>query len=286
MKRLAEKLIGIFLAVVGIVGVVVELLTTPGWLGKGSLLFLSALLVLLGLFLIGVSTWKSHRISRALPPIKQVEDICTSYQVSAATRDEVDWIAHQEEEVYLFGDAVPKHVLLEWYDSNPTGFSVIKMPNGQKIGHIDLLPIRPNTLRAFIDGNIVEKDIRGDSLFSPGDRNEIRSLYVESIAVQPPKRLSKAPAVICVLTNFLVLVERIADLASVEDVYAIAASSSGETLLKGLGFDALKSGDNRADRHNLYHVMFKDLAQRIGVICGKRFPEESLERIVPQSKNS
>jgi hypothetical protein len=116
------------------------------------------------------------------------------------------------------GDAVPKHVLVEWYDANPTGFSVIKMPNGQKIGHIDLLPIRPNTLRAFIAGNIVEKDIRGDSLYSPSDRNQIKDLYVESIAVLPPKRLSKAPAVLCVLTNFGVLVERIANSASVERV--------------------------------------------------------------------
>src|SRR2546421_13091817 len=102
MKRLAEKLIGIFLAVVGVVGVVVELLVTPGWLGKGSLLFISGLFVLFGLFLIAFSARKSYRTSRALPPIKQVEDICTSYQVSAATRDEVDWIARQEEEVYVF----------------------------------------------------------------------------------------------------------------------------------------------------------------------------------------
>lgn len=286
MKRLLGNIVGVFVAVVGIVGVIVQLLSTPGWLGKGSLLFLSLVLVLLGLFLVFYSSWRNYRTSRALPPINQLEDICMSYQVAAATRDEVDWIAHQEAEVYVFGDAVPKHVLVEWYDANPTGFSVIKMPNGQKIGHIDLLPIRPNTLRAFINGDIVEKDIRGDSLYAPTDRDQIRDLYVESIAVLPPKNLSKAPAVLCVLTNFGALVERIGDSASVDTVYAIAASGSGETLLRRLGFDQLKLAENRADRHDLYRVAFTDLARNISVICGKRFPEESLKTILSKRKKT
>ena len=286
MKQIVGKVIGIFLALAGLVGVVVQLLSTPGRLGTGSLLLLSAVLIIFGLWIVFYSTWRSYKTARALPQIAQLEDICTGYHISPATYEEVDWIARQEEEVYLSGDAIPKHVLSEWYNANPEGFSVIKMPNGQKIGHIDLLPVRPNTLATFIEGNIVEKDIRGDSLYSPQERSQIKNLYVESIAVVPPKRFSNAPAVLCVLTNFGDLVARVCDLDTVENVYAIAASRSGEALLRRLGFDQIRPAQGRKDQHDLYRVAFADLAKNITTICGRRFPEESIEKTISNKASS
>ncbi len=235
MKRLITEVLGIFLAIAGLVGVVVQLVTTPGRLGWGSLLFLFVVLTLLGLWLVLYSMWKRHRTSRALPQINQLDDLCIGYRVTPATTEDIDWIARQEQEVYVTGDAVPRHVLAEWYEANPSGFSVIKMPNGERIGHLDILPVRPKTLAKFIEGNIVERDIRGDSLYSSAERAQIRDLYVESIAVLPPKKFSNAPAILCILTTFGSVIGRICEPTSAESVYAIAASKSGEGLLDAWG---------------------------------------------------
>jgi len=55
--------------------------------------------------------------------------------------------------------------------------------NGQKVGHIDILPLRPATFQTFFEGNVVERDIRGDSLYTQKEKHLIRDLYVESIII-------------------------------------------------------------------------------------------------------
>jgi hypothetical protein len=273
MKREISKAVGMFIAIAGIVGVVVQLLTTPAGLRAISFLFLFVTLLGLGIWLISQSKFKNRKASRALPPVEQIEDICTGYQIAQASADEIDWIARLEAQVYTPDDAIPKRVLMEWYEKNATGFSVIRMTNGQKVGHIDILPLRPATQKAFLQGDIVEKDIRGDSLYSRSESQLIQDLYVESIIVLPPKGFSKAPAILCVLTNFIALVGRMCDPNSVQKIYAIAASQSGDRLLRRLGFDPIGSSEGRVDHHDLFSVQFSELTKNIAAICGSRFPE-------------
>jgi hypothetical protein len=273
MKRETSKAVGIFIVIAGVVGVVVQVLTAPAGLRAISFVFLFVTLLFLGIWLVFQSQLRNRKAGRALPPIEQLEDICTGYQIAQATEDEIDWIARLEAQVYTPEDAIPNRVLMEWYEKNPAGFSVIKMTNGQKVGHIDILPLRPTTQKAFLQGHIVEKDVRGDSLYSPSERHLIRDLYVESIIVLPPKGFSKAPAILCVLTNFVSLVERICDPKTVQNVYAIAASQSGDRLLRRLGFDPIISSESRSDHHDLFSVKFSELTKNITAICGSRFPE-------------
>jgi len=273
MKRELGKAIGIFVAVAGLIGVIVQLLTTSGKVRTISFLALFGTLILLGVWILVFSMWRRRRAGRALPPREQLDELSIGYRTVQASSKEIDWIADLERQVYTHEDAVPKHILKEWYKSNPTGFSVIRMTNSQKIGHIDILPIRPTTLNTFVEGNIVERDIRGDSLYAPGDRESIRDIYVESIIVLPPKGFSKVPAMLSVLKSFNGLVERICDPTRLDNVYAIAASTSGERLLRRLGFDLLVPSKNRADEHDLFVVKFIDLAARIKTILAARHSE-------------
>jgi hypothetical protein len=272
MRHETTKAVGIFLALAGLVGSVVQLLTTEGGLGKISLTILFASLLALGAWVFASGVMRKWKAAKALPQVSQLEDICAGYYMEPATAADVDWIARLEAQVYTAADAVPGHVLREWYESNPDGFNIIRMRNGERVGHIDLLPLRPATLRKFLEGTIVEKDIRGDSLYPPSERAQIKDLYVESIIVLPPKGYSNAPAILCVLTNFAALVERVCDPAQVESIYAMAASSSGERLLKRLGFDLLTPGDQRADRHGVFCARFGELSENIITICSPRFP--------------
>ena len=276
MKPHLERAIGIFVAAAGLLGVIVQLLTSPTPIRAISLLTLFAVILILGLWIIGRNIWLKRKARRGLPQIAKLEEICTGYSIEPATSDEIDWIADLEAQVYPSEDAVPAHILKEWHACNPTGFSVVRMGNGQKIGHMDILPLKPITLKVFLDGNIMERDIRGDSLYTPSESNHIRDLYVESIIVLPPKGLSNAPAILCLLSGFIPLVKRICDPNRVETIYAIAASASGESLLRHLGFDQVKGGQNRKDQHDVFAVKFERLASNIAKICGDRLKDTEL----------
>jgi len=283
MKSEVRKAVGVFLALSGLIGVVVQILSLSGALRTASLIAVFGLLTALGLwvFVSGVTT--KRRAHKALPEIETIEDICTTYRALQATIEEMDWISTLEHNVYSAVDAVPREVLLEWYGTNPRGFSVIKMPNNAKVGHIDLLPIRPATFERFFSGAIVEREIRGDSLYSAAEREKITSLYVESIILCPPKGFSNAPAILCVLSAFEQLAARLCDPERLENVFAIAASRSGERLLRRLGFDIIKAADARKDGHDLFMAPYGELRRNIAAICSSRFPDppepgQTLER--------
>jgi hypothetical protein len=276
MNENTKQAVAAFVAISGLVGLVATIFSFEEPLRTWSFAALFATVA-------GISAWyflrpamTEQRAKRALPEVGQLDELCAGYRTAPATEQEVGWISELEKSVYSVADAVPGEVLHEWYASNPTGFTIIRMGNGTKIGHIDILPLRPKTLDSFLDGKIVERDIRGDSLYAPAERDQIRDLYVESIIVQPPKGYSNAPAVLCVLGGFANLVERICDPERVRTVYAIAASHSGERFLHRLGFDQLRGAATRKDGHNLFSVDYPRLRENIITICSSRFPETPL----------
>lgn len=286
MKQRIVKGIGIFLSIAGLIGVIFELLTMPAALRSIGFTVLFGAAFVLGSWILLSTLWLKIKASKALPPIDELDEITVAYYVEQATPDDIYWIAELESRVYSHEDAVPERVLKEWYQANPTGFSVIRMQDGHKVGHIDILPIRPATLADFLEGNLVERDIRGDSLISPSERDSIRELYIESIIVVPPKGISNAPAIVCVLAGFLSLVQRICDPSKVEHIYAIAASSAGERLLTRLGFDLIRSAEARTDHHNFYAARFQHLASNISRLCEHRIEDKDLlkELLTEKSK--
>jgi hypothetical protein len=196
----------------------------------------------------------------------------TIYQIDPAKLEEIDWIANLEAEVYSSNDAPPKSVLEEWYCSNLNGFSIIRNKEGQKIGHIDILPLRPEALRKLVDGVIVERDIRGNDLYTPAERNLIRSLYIESVVIHPAQGSSNARAVLYLLCSFISLVERLCNPADVENLYAIAATTRGIRFIRHVGFNRIKEANERKDGHDFFATTLADLAARLSRLCGITTP--------------
>src|SRR5450432_1203879 len=125
--------------------------------------------------------WTTLRPAReALPPDDFLDRHAASCKVCPATRDDVEWAADLAKRIYRGNDIIPKDLMLEWYDKNPTGFFVIQSTDGERVGNLDLLPVKPATLNRFIRGEITERNITGDCLYSPAEAGEIRDLYVES----------------------------------------------------------------------------------------------------------
>jgi hypothetical protein len=56
----------------------------------------------------------------------------------------------------------------------------------------------------------------------------------------------------------------------IENIYAIAASTEGENFMKDLGFELIKSGQERKDQHDLYVAKFAELKLRISDLCKRR----------------
>jgi hypothetical protein len=184
------------------------------------------------------------------------------YGIDAASREDINWIARFEAEMYSVEDAVPEQILGDWYDQNPNGFWIIKH-KGQPIGHLDILPVKPEILQNFIAGVIVERDIRGIDLYSPNQKALVKTLYVESIAISPSNGHNRALAVNHLLSNFFDLVSRIADPSELSDIYAIAATIAGRRFLGRLGFGVVKRARERKDQHDLFAAKLPDLGGRI-----------------------
>ncbi len=262
-----KKPITIFVTLLGIVSAIVGILATDNSIRIPAFIVLFVTVVGLAMWIV-LRRWQrksSHQF-----PLVNMNDLAARYSVDQATPQEVKWIAQLEERAYP-RDAVPEQILKEWYDSNHEGFSILRM-NGEKIGHIDILPLRSKSLGLFIEGTIIERELRGDSLYQPGDRDLIRDLYVESIIVRPPGGRSNASdmALLHLLCNFIPLTRRMAHPDNIENIYAVAASAEGEDFMKDLGFELIKSGHERKDKHNLYVARFAELKLRIADLCRRR----------------
>ncbi|MEA2560471.1 MAG: hypothetical protein QOH06_1975 [Acidobacteriota bacterium] len=273
----AMRALGTFLALAGLLGTVVQLLTTTGPLRNAGFLILFVLLILVGVWLAGYNVWLRRKANKGLPDMEAMERISASYSVEPATSDEVHWVATLEASVYPPQDAIPEAILREWYNANPNAFFIIRSRSGELVGHLDVLPLRPATMQAFLAGDIVERQIRGDSLYSVAEKGKVRDVYVESIVLAPSQGASSvSAALLSVLGRFGSVLERVCDLENLEHVYAIAASSKGEKLMKGLGFAEMKAADSRADHHKLFGVDFLTLAQKIAALLGDHLKDPDL----------
>jgi len=208
-----------------------------------------------------------------------LQELITSFLIEPANLEDMEWIARLEAELYRGNDVVPEEILKEWYAANPTGFFVMKTRNAERVGHIDILPVRPRTLQLFVEGALLERDIRADSLYSPGERDSIRELYIESLAICLPGR-SKLAALLSLSSNLPYLVDRIAVLENIESVYAMAATKPGERMMELLGFQIVRNGEWRKDGHPVFSVRFKMLMDNIA-----RIRRDRLNRDAPECLN-
>lgn len=193
------------------------------------------------------------------------------YRLEQAEPEEIAWVAQVERDLYSLQDAIPEHILKGWYAKNPNGFSILKTRNSQKIGHIDILPLRPVVLQKFISDEIAERDIRGDDIYSLSEKNLIRDLYIESLAVVLPNSYSRAPATLFLICNLTSAIGRICDVSKVENIYAIAATIEGNRFLSTLGFRVHREAQYRKDHHNLFVINFRELIVLTSRICKRRY---------------
>jgi hypothetical protein len=184
-----------------------------------------------------------------------------SYCVDAAEQTDLAWVAATEARLFSPLDAIPEEQLDEWYQVNRNGFALVRNKKSKRIGHLVMLPLKPDPLRAFISGRIVEHDVTGPDLYTE-DVRQIKSIYIESLALLGT-RSERAVALRAILTNWQAIVSKLCDTSSLEDVYVIAASEAGRRFIPRLGFRVRTPAASRLDHHDLYSVSFQKLERVI-----------------------
>lgn len=195
----------------------------------------------------------------------------TKCHVHPATIEDLDWILRLEIDTYTAQHAVARRRLEGWYGANPDGFSVLTI-NGRRIGHLTFVPLRAETSESLVLGRISENDIHQSCLHPPEEKHLIKSLYVESIILDSSNGHSTLPikALTCLAQVFVPLIRRICDPNSLENLFALAATGRGERLMKGLGFNQIKSGGERLDNRALYVATFSALKNNISELYSRR----------------
>jgi hypothetical protein len=145
------------------------------------------------------------------------------FTFSVASLDDLNWIAELERRQFN-KDAVPLDILREWYEANPNGFLVVRDDKDSRVGHIDILPVREPPFKLFEQGTIVESGIRGNSLFSPSEREKVQDLYVESIVILGENEEVHRAAVTALLNHLDDILAHVAVPANIRYIYGLAAT--------------------------------------------------------------
>ena len=200
--------------------------------------------------------------SRRVPPVPPLDFLpAAPYRIVQASEEDVRWAAGTAKRVYTGLDVIRAPLMLEWFKANPSGFSVIKDCNGHRCGNLDILPLKPDTLSRFLRGELIEQEIRGDSIFGRPESKKIQSLYIESLVALSEGDEPNPLATYKCLMSVLELARRICDPSQVKKLYAIGASKGGICLMKHVGFDKIDYEQPRRDGHDVFCVDFQDLCK-------------------------
>lgn len=152
---------------------------------------------------------------------------------------------------------------MSWFSRNPCGFSVIANAAGERVGHLDILPLLPDAATPFLQGEILEREIPAAWIARKLDRTSPRDLYVESIIIKTQTGLASRPAVYQILAQFDDIVLRICEPLSVRHVCAIEATAAGKKLMLRAGFERCNTNNPRRDGHELFKIELTDLQSNL-----------------------
>lgn len=209
--------------------------------------------------------WWGTRIWDELPDIMEVcgTDCGTGCVLRPATPDEIGWIADLQIRSYDREMAIPVELLSAWYRHNPHGFSIMEKDDGERIGHIDILPIKPAAVAVLLTGKEPEQSLTPTMLYTPAEQARIKAIYIESIIIKDSNRELQARALFTLLNEFNSIVSRICDVQQVSEVYWIPITPKGERMMQKLGFRLVGPADERVDKHPLYVGTLQDISSNI-----------------------
>ena len=228
------------------------------------------------IYALNLAKWWVARIREAVPDLQEIQngDARTGCMLRPATGEDIDWIANLEIKTYGRGIAVPAYILHSWHDANPHGFSMLQKEDGELMGHINILPLKPSGVDLLLGGRESEQAITPDMIYAPDQKDLMESFYVECIIVKDNYKNLKPQALLCILSALDSLLGRICISQDEKKVYGLGGTKGGERLMQQLGFRLLTRGDERSDGFPLYVANYADIQINITSIFNKVTPTD------------
>jgi hypothetical protein len=206
------------------------------------------------------------------------------YTLFPADESDILWAVETGKKVYTGIDVIPRELMFEWYKANPNGFFIVKDRHGHRCGNIDILPLRPDTLKRFLNGDIIEQDIRGDCLFHPNEAEQISDLYVESVVAVNSCYKGNPYAAQRIILSVPEMLSRLCPHENIAKIYAIGGSRNGIRLMQHLGFDMISAGGGRKDKHKVFVATIENLIHNISQFAGSPQERDRILCLVSKGK--
>lgn len=154
----------------------------------------------------------------------------------------------------LYGrDAMRYNEIENWWRRNPFVEVVLRSEYGEYLGYFDILPLTQEVSKRLESGEIDEREIKPEQILEPQQMKEAKTLYLAGIAVKNAgTELGKVRAaeLFCGLVSYT----RFYYGDAPRRILALAATPSGERILKGIKAKIVCSAAIRKDRHDLYEI--------------------------------
>lgn len=125
--------------------------------------------------------------------------------------------------------------------------------NGTFLGYFDVFPLKKAFAELFLQGQVTEKDLTHENIFSSHDMRRAKYLYIGGIAAcDSDTQAGKVNGTI-LIWGLLKYLEHFFG-GSNAYVFASAASGDGEDLLQSLGIPMICDAATRSDKQRLYGV--------------------------------
>ncbi|GAB4009236.1 hypothetical protein GCM10028808_17200 [Spirosoma migulaei] len=181
------------------------------------------------------------------------------YDIRLAQYDDIRKIYNIACTIYGGLDVMPYKTLISWYEKNPCSFYVIIDEDNEVVGNINILPLKEETLKSFLEGRLLERDITEEGIWGTAEKEYINYLYIESVVNLGGKEatkelLKKIPTII---TNFGCSHD------SIKKLYCMSVSRQGQRLIKRLGFKEIVSVKLRRDGHTIFEAELMDVLHNV-----------------------
>ncbi|MGE5411517.1 MAG: hypothetical protein ACM3MI_11210 [Clostridiales bacterium] len=192
----------------------------------------------------------------------------SNFLLIEANEEDILWVSKLESSVYSINDAVPLSILKGWYRTNPKGFYIAIDSHKNRVGHIDILPVKPIPLKNFLAGNITEQEIKPEDIYTPNQKEFITNLYIESLALKIPENILRAKALLSIISEIQEAIRGLCEKERISSLYAISASKEGCEILEHLGFQIYGKKKERIDKHDLFRATFSTFMLKLKEIAG------------------
>jgi hypothetical protein len=182
------------------------------------------------------------------------------YQIVAATRDDINWIAIKAREIYGPLLSIPVAVKLSWFEKFPSGFWMIKDRTGGNVGSFELLPLRKAAIESLADGTKKECKLTKKDIDVSSEPGKIDTFYVENVMSVNKNNEPNQWAFIKFIRTVPLIIKRLGVDPSHVTLYAMPIrqftsrhgkrNSPSEEVLLRLGFNVISK---RAKQRRLFY---------------------------------